>query len=216
MAESKKPYYAADYDDLIRFITYYHQIDLIRRLGVREILEVGCGNQTVSAYLSGHGVKVITCDVDADLKPDVVGDIRQLPFEAESFEAAAAFEVLEHLPWEQVDAALKELHRVSRHYVLLSVPYLPLYFEMVVRFPWLRQMTGRPYLDLFVGLPVSCFRRCSPSHHWELGLPGYSLGRFRRKLMSFFRIEQEVRPVLHPLHRLFVLTKCPANDSAGG
>jgi SAM-dependent methyltransferase len=207
-SEKTSPVYLrADYDDLMHFVSYSYQSRLILESGVREVLEVGVGSHTLSDYLRRRGVRVLTCDADPQVGADVVGDIRKLPFEDGQFESAAAFEVLEHLVWEDVPQALQELHRVSRRYVFLSVPYIAPYFEAVFRFPFVRKLTGKPYLDCFIRLPFGGFRRCSPSHQWELGLAGYSLKRFRNRLACCFRIERQVRPVLHPLHHFFVLSR---------
>ncbi len=200
-------YLKSEYDNLTHFISYFYQTRVILKSGVREVLEVGAGGYLVSDYLRRRGLCVLTCDNDPSVQADVVGDIRNLPFESGRFESACAFEVLEHLPWEDVSRALAELHRISRRFVFLSVPYISPYFEAVFRFPLVRKLTGKPYLDCFIRLPFSGFRRCSPSHQWELGRRGYSLKRFKEKLSPFFRIERRIRPVLHPLHQFFVLSR---------
>lgn len=214
--ESRPIYLRSDYDDLMHFVSYFYQSRLILESGVQEVLEVGAGGHTVSDYLRRRGIRVLTCDNDPGVQADAVGDIRNLPFEDGQFEATAAFEVLEHLPWKDVSGALAELHRVSRWFVFLSVPYITPYWEAVFRFPLVRKLTGKPYLDCFVRLPFGGFRRCSPSHQWELGLKGYSLRQFREKLTPFFRIERQVRPVLHPLHHFFVLSRREPTPSFGG
>lgn len=202
-----KEHYIDDYDDLKRFMSYYRQIALIKELGIRQLLEIGIGNKTLSDYLRRHGLDVTTCDMNEALEPDVAADIRNLPFEDGSFEAVAAFEILEHLPWEQVSVALQELHRVSRRYVIISVPRTSLYFEMVLRFPLIKKLFRRTYLDFFCRLPFSCFRKCPPYHEWEIGLRNYPLRKIRKQLSVYFDILKEVRPILNPLHHFFVLEK---------
>ena len=53
----------------------------------------------------------------------LVADITRLPFPDRSFDVAGCFEVLEHLHAPQ--QALRELVRVSRSAVILSVPHEP-------------------------------------------------------------------------------------------
>lgn len=101
-----KEHYIGKYDDLMRFISYYYQIDLIRKLNPDSVLEIGIGNKTVSNYLQQNEIKIETCDFDKELKPDYIADIRDLPFKDNSYSAVIACEVLEHLPWKDVDKAL--------------------------------------------------------------------------------------------------------------
>lgn len=62
------------------------------------------------------------------LHPNVTikkGDIYNLPYKDNSFDLVLSAEVLEHL--ENPDEALDELKRVSKKYVILSVPDEPLF-----------------------------------------------------------------------------------------
>jgi SAM-dependent methyltransferase len=202
-----RQHYCTEYDDLKRFISYYYQANLIKELGVKRILEIGIGNKTLSDYLTRRGVEVTTCDFNEDLEPDYVADIRKLPFENNSFEAVAAFEILEHLPWDQSQVALKELHRVSKRHVIISVPRICFYFEMALRFPLINKIFKRTYLDFFVHIPFSFFQKCPPFHEWEIGRTHYPLRKIRTALRKHFNIRKEVRPILNPLHYFFILEK---------
>lgn len=202
-----KQFYYQDYDNLIGFISYFYQIDLVRQLGLRRILEIGVGNKTVSNYLKHNGFDITTCDYDKNLEPDYVADIRELPFEDNSYDVVMACEIIEHLPWDDVAVVLKELHRVTSKYVVISVPYTSVYFEIAIRFPFFNKIFKRPCLDLFLRLPLAIFKTYSEHHQWEIGTKGCSLRRLRKALKKYFRIVQEVRPLLNPRHYFFVLEK---------
>ncbi|MBN1816682.1 MAG: class I SAM-dependent methyltransferase [Sedimentisphaerales bacterium] len=195
-----------DYDNPVRFMSYYCQIDQVRRMGLRNVLEIGIGNKTVSNYLRQQGYGLTTCDLDPALKPDIVGDIRALPLEANCFDLVMACEILEHLPWEDVPKALRELHRVSRKNVLLSIPYLSAYLEIVLRCPGIKKLVGKSYLDCCIRLPFP-FLKPSKSHFWEMGMRGHSLKAVRHLLQQYFSIVRETRPILHPKQFYFVLEK---------
>ena len=45
-------HYLASYDTLERFIGYFYQIDFIRKLKPKTILEIGIGNRTTSNYVN--------------------------------------------------------------------------------------------------------------------------------------------------------------------
>lgn len=91
-------FYKKEYDDMERFISYYHQINLILGLKPKNILEIGVGNKTVSNYLKNNGFDIKTCDFDEKLEPDYIGDIRSLPIPEDSFDVVVSFQTLEHLP----------------------------------------------------------------------------------------------------------------------
>ena len=114
-------HYMDGYDTLERFQSYWHQLQQATALGGR-VVEIGIGNGTVSAILRLRGLEVVTVDLDSNLRPDVVADIRDLPFETGSFDGALACEVLEHLPWDDLPKALGELRRVARKWTVVSVP----------------------------------------------------------------------------------------------
>ncbi len=206
-------YFKEKYVDLNRFISYFYQIDLALdclRRGGGELLEIGIGNATVSTYLRRAGVPLVTCDVDGNLNPDHVADVRSLPFPAERFYAVMACEVLEHLPFDDFERALAELARVSREFVIISLPYRSTGFEVVLKFPFLRTLFSRSLFDVFLRIPL-IFRRAGPrgQHHWEIDLFRYPLRRIRAILRRHFAIEREVRPVLQGYHYFFVLRKLP-------
>ncbi len=205
--DHSREHYCETYDDVKRFISYYYQAKLIKELGMNRILEVGIGNKLLSDYLRRFGLQMTTCDINGNLEPDYVADIRQMPFENDSFEVVVAFEILEHLVWNQVPNALKELHRVTEKYAVISIPYITAYLELVLRFPLINKIFKRPYLDFFIRLPFSFFRKCPAYHEWEAGLKNYSIKTVRKELTKYFRITREVRPVLNPLHYFFVLEK---------
>ncbi len=196
-----REHYFKGYDTLPRFISYFYQFDLIRQTGAKTVLEVGIGNGTLANYLKSNGIDVTTCDFDKSLQPDKVGDIRNLPFKNEEFDVVVAFEVLEHLPFEDFVLAISELHRVSKKYVIISIPYSSLFFEMTFNSP-------RFLKRIHLHIPYFFLKPQKSMHHcWEMGRKGYSAGRIRRVLSKWFKITKEVRPYMNVSHHFFVLEK---------
>ena len=105
-----------------RMAAYAYQFREITELKAPSVLEVGVGNGLLSWLLRHAGVNLTTLDFDASLKPDIVAKVTAMPLEAGSFSVAACYEVLEHLPFEDVPAALRELRRVAGEHVLISLP----------------------------------------------------------------------------------------------
>jgi len=105
-----------------RFISYWHQINEVRSLKPEKVLEIGIGNGFVSKYLKERGLDVIILDILNELKSDITVCVLSIPFLSESFDIATCFEVLEHLPYSDFKKALKEIRRVSKKHVILSLP----------------------------------------------------------------------------------------------
>jgi ubiquinone/menaquinone biosynthesis C-methylase UbiE len=112
---------------------------LDRALPVRapdRVLEVGVGEGEIATRVGTRypAAAVVGLDLpDDDLAEQwtgrgiaaTFGDIAALPFPDRTFDLVLAIEVLEHVP--DPDAALRELARVARADVVLSVPREPLW-----------------------------------------------------------------------------------------
>lgn len=201
-------WYIRRYDDDKRFISYYHQIELAQGLEIKSILEIGIGNKTVSTYLKNQGYVVKTCDFDENLNPDIIADIRKLPIKDNSFDLVMACEVLEHIPWEDVDKVLKELQRVSRKYVLISIPYKTAYFYTLFNFPKIQKIFKTSFLGFGFSIPFFFkSKKFDGQHYWEMGYKGCSKNTVRTKFKEYFNIKKEFRSKLNPYHYFFVLEK---------
>jgi ubiquinone/menaquinone biosynthesis C-methylase UbiE len=204
----QKEHYFGEYDDMLRFISYFYQVDIVRKLNPNNVLEIGIGNKTTSNYLKQNGIKIDTCDFDKELKPDYVADIRELPFDNKYYDLVLACEILEHIPWADVDKALNELNRVSKKYVVISIPYSSAGFELLLKFPLLRRIIKKTFLSLFFRIPYFFmeinFKR---EHYWEMGRKNYSKKRIKSSLEKYFIILKEVRPILNHCHHFFILEK---------
>lgn len=70
------------------------------------LLNVGCGNHYAPGWTNLDITRNQAC------RPDILGDVRQLPFPDSTVQRAYLGHVLEHIPWEDVHGALQEVHRV--------------------------------------------------------------------------------------------------------
>lgn len=198
-----KEHYYKRYDDITRFIHYFYQVDLVKNLDVKNVLEIGIGNKTVCNYLKQQGYKVTTCDFDGELEPDYIADIRNLPFKDNSYDAIIACEILEHLPWSDVGAALEQLYRTTNKYVVISLPYYCIAVESTFKFfPY-----GK-YINLFFRIPLFFLKaKFQGEHYWGVGRKGYGINKIRKVLGKRFKIIKEVRPLFVSDHHFFVLEK---------
>ena len=186
------------YDDLERWISYWYQIRAALRLRPRTVLEIGSGSGVFRAYLKNAGVDVRSMDIDDSRKPDVIGSVTDLDaaFPSTRFDAICAFQVLEHLPFDQFERCLQGIARHAEH-ALISLPYRG---ERVRLSLWLgdkKLSLGHKFM-----MPWR-YRRC-PEHHWELGR-GFSARRITRIMSKYFDVLERGFIVENPYHYLWVL-----------
>jgi ubiquinone/menaquinone biosynthesis C-methylase UbiE len=156
-----------------RWMSYFHQLTLVGRTGAREVLEVGVGSGVLARELRQRGVDVKTLDVAADLKPDILGSVTDIPLPSGSVDAAVACEVLEHIEFSDVPKALAELARVARTHVVVSLPHPGWVASLIFKVPLLRRH------EVFFQIPFFWRRHIfNGEHYWELGTKGYPVGRF--------------------------------------
>lgn len=97
------------------------------------VLNVGIGGAIFERYALGQGAKVVSIDPDFaslntyrfDGYTPATGRLESLPFADLSFDVVVVSEVLEHLPEDTFNKALKEIHRVLVHggRLIGTVPY---------------------------------------------------------------------------------------------
>lgn len=121
-----------------KFFSYYNQVREVTSLPrsrVGSILEIGAKGGVFNSLIKNYNYDVTTFDIDPIVGPDIVGNVLDMQLETGSYDLAACFEVLEHLPYKHFTTAVRELARVSRNYVFLSLPYScnSFYFEFRLR-----------------------------------------------------------------------------------
>ncbi len=185
-----------------RFSSARLQMISVTELGssVSSILEVGPGHGFFSSTAADLGYKVKTADIKGWSNPDYFGDFREIEI-PEQFDLVAAFEMLQHIPYQELTSTLRKLASLSNRYVLISVPAHVHRFELTLEFPgfltprrlglgWLR---GRHSLSFKWERP----RRVGPSksgwqgredywnpHYWEVGRKGFPKSRFLKDIES--------------------------------
>ncbi len=195
-------HYLGDYLNLPRMITYWYQAEAVRRCGGNRVMEIGLGMGLTTWILRRWGLNVTTLDIDAELGPNCAGDIRELPFADGSFDTVLAAEVLEHLPYSDLDRSLSELRRVARTHVVVTLPCALVGVHVGINLPILE-----PFFLAF-GFRQWTRPRFDGQHYWELDRRGYPKRRIRRAMVrAGFAIEREFRPGLSLYNYFFVLRK---------
>jgi hypothetical protein len=175
----------AEQVELSHFVNAYYQLrDLRLCAEAGTVLIVGPGQGLSPVVLGWKRYRVTTVDVDAILRPDVLGSVQELGmFRDGTFDAVIASHVLEHLSEASLDDSLKEIARVGR-FAIVYLPVAGLHAQLSFRSNF-RDFDFAGLLDL--RNPVT---RADPTrprfmegqHFWEVGLPGF---RVRDLLLRF-------------------------------
>lgn len=167
----KTHYFDEKYNSKARWVSFFYQAEIIQNIKARSVLEIGPGNGLVTHVLRDRGVQVTTADIDPELKPDVVASADKLPFADNSFDAVCAFEVLEHIPFEYFVRNLKEMSRVSKKHIIISLPdRRRILFHVLFKIPLIT------YKNIFIKIPSFKKHIFDGQHYWEIGKQGYSVG----------------------------------------
>jgi 2-polyprenyl-3-methyl-5-hydroxy-6-metoxy-1,4-benzoquinol methylase len=125
------------------------------------ILEIGVGTSFTANYLKSKNYEVTTFDIDDEKKPDIIGNIVEYDWKSEKFSHILAFEVFEHIPYEEFQKALSKLHLVA-DYMFLSLPLNKrTIFELDIKLPKLKKR--------HFSLLINKNKITTKNHFWEVG-----------------------------------------------
>jgi len=91
---------------------------IIKDLKPESIVDVGCGHNEFCQMLR-QKLPIAAVGVDCSCpSADIQADADNLPFEDESFDLLTSFDMLEHIPPDEIDKVLSEFKRVSKRFLL--------------------------------------------------------------------------------------------------
>jgi len=106
---NNKDYFAKS----IRLLSY---CAVIVHMGVKTVLDVGCGPNYLCGYLKMLGLDATGADFSPDSGADVIASATDLSmFEDQSFDLVFSSDLLEHLNEGDIDKAISEFSRVGKH-----------------------------------------------------------------------------------------------------
>lgn len=183
--------YRQRYMTLPRMITHWHQANVVVNAASRggKVLEIGPGAGHTTWLLRQWGMEVTTLDFDPKITPNIVGDVTSLPIANDAFDCVLAAEVLEHIPFAEFGTALSELRRISKGYVVISLPAPFVGISALLNFSGLQER------GMHFGVPFLVNHKFDGQHYWELGKRGYSISKVRDVIRSTgLKIVNEFRP----------------------
>jgi SAM-dependent methyltransferase len=210
--QTDRSHYGESYYERRRLYSVAVQAQILWSLRPGSVIEVGPGRGVFAAlFRQLSGAAVVTMDIDPTLRPNVIGSVFEMPFSDGAFDAAACFQMLEHLPFARFAAALAEMRRVARIGLALSLPDCSLALTMRLG---LRNPRKDGLVAAWTVQPSAWALRKlkqvpnSAGHYWEIGRKGTPLSVVRHAIVeSGWKIDQEFRTAENAYHRFFVLRK---------
>ena len=166
---NKETYFSDQYFNKYQLFSLSEQISLLykycKEFTDPTILEVGKGNGFVSDFFKKANFSITTFDINANLEPDIVGNILEMNSLVSSKpDLILCFEVLEHIDFEYFDKSLEQLRLSTGKYVIITLPEFKKFFgvNMQIRFPKFKVFS----LPLF--LKIRGNKQLGSGHFWEI------------------------------------------------
>ncbi len=192
-----------------RWNSVWHQINEVQALRPENVLEVGPGAGVFQQAARLYGLKVETLDLDPALNPDHVGGVTRMPLEDNAYDVVCAFQVLEHLPYEDSLRGFAEMNRVARRFVVISLPDAKKVWRFRIHVP---RFANRTFM---IDKPFFKPRKhkFDGEHYWELNKEGFDLARVSKDLAAVCTLCHTFRVFEFPYHRFFLFEKRSSESS---
>lgn len=155
--------YLTRFFDFAEWFVLYNIVKDAVELNPSSILDIGIGNGLLSSLLKDSVESYVTFDINENLKPDLVGDIRKHHSSLDNmYDLAVCTQVLEHIEFSDVPQCLRNIcgYLRERGRLIVSVPHQKLYFMWMIP-------TNKPYI---ITMPRFFMKRSIDVHHkWEIG-----------------------------------------------
>jgi len=160
--------------DFIDWYRYLFMIKELMRFKPKTILEIGEGGGVVKQVMKEAVEKYETMDVNEKLEPTYLNDVRNLMPELKSkFDCVIAGDILEHIPFEDLEKALTNLYAYLKPNgrALITIPHrasnfmymTPLQVPKAIRVP-----TGFLSMGAFYRRFIKRKIWIDPNHLWEI------------------------------------------------
>lgn len=193
-------YEFSHYMDKGRWDSVWHQLDEVARVKPSQVLEIGPGPGVFKSVASQLGLNVETMDTDPDLKPDHLGSATDIPILDDAYDVVCAFQMLEHLPYCDSLRAFREMARVSRRYIIISLPNAKPVWRCQLQVP------RKGVMNFLLSNPFWKPRQhqFDGEHYWEINVTGFPLSKVLSDLSNICKLERNYRVYEKPHHHFFV------------
>ena len=161
--------------DFQNWFRFYYLVKDVLRLKKKVVLEVGVGSGIVRSILLPHVQEYKVFDISPNLSPDYVGNIcENLPTLNQKFDCIIAADVLEHLPFSELPAAVANIksYLMPGGRALVTIPHRQSNFlfmspKLIPRV--ITVTTGWLSIGAFYRRFIKRKIWIDPSHFWEIG-----------------------------------------------
>ena len=176
--------FSMSYEDFLKGINlsswyrYYFIIKEVIELKPKSILEIGAGNEVVKNCLSKIVKEYKVMDINPKLNPDILSDVRNFyPELREKFDCVICVEVLEHIPFEDLEKSLKNIYEylTREGKLIISLPHrrarvmiiTPLSYQkpLIITLPFWIKSSVKSFYQQIIKKKVWI----DPHHCWEIG-----------------------------------------------
>ena len=154
--------------DFLNWHRFFALTKAILDIKPKSMLEIGEGSAVLRRIIEPMVDKYETMDINEKLKPTYLNDVRILNQGlTEKFECVIAADILEHIPFEDLGKAFKNLpsYLKSGGQALITIPHRSHYFF------WMTSLDHKLHLWRYPTLKKLLFGKSSidPNHCWEIG-----------------------------------------------
>jgi ubiquinone/menaquinone biosynthesis C-methylase UbiE len=175
----------------------------ITRTNPNSVLEIGPGNGLLKNTLAAYGIKVTTLDYVSDTNPDVIASAINIPFDDNTFDVCCAFQMLEHIEYTDSLKSFKEMARVSKKNIIISLPNCRTAYQIYAKLP-------KGYsINFYIEKPFQKreTHKFDGQHYWEINKKNYDLKKILTDLSEIALIKENYRAPLNPYHHFFIFGK---------
>ncbi|OSQ41793.1 hypothetical protein THS27_17600 [Thalassospira sp. MCCC 1A01428] len=186
-----------------RWASIWHQINEITKIEPNTVLEIGPGNGLLKTLLNMDRINVTTLDYVEDTHPDIIASATNIPLSDNSFDVCCAFQMLEHVKYQDSLIALKEMIRVSRKKIIISLPDAEIVYPLQAKLPRGLKLN----LQIKKIFQKRKEHKFDGQHYWEINKKEYPLKKIENDISEIAIIKKSYRAPLNPYHHFFVLEK---------
>lgn len=160
-------------------------------------------------------------DINNEYNPDIIGDVRSLKIDENLYDLICAFQVIEHIETEYTEQIFKELSRITKKYIFISLPIQINFLNFNVELSLKDRIFNRfsfslKFRKLFEGLFVKdrdenkdkLRKDKSNPHYFEVGTKNFKKKKFLDLISSNnLKIISQFHNKFYPYHWFILMEK---------
>lgn len=159
--------------DFLNWHRYFAILKELSKYSPSSILEIGPGEGTIRKTYESFTKTYKTADVNTNLKPDFLSDVRTLiPKAEQSFDAVIAADILEHIAFSDMPSALNNIKKyLSKNgKAFITIPHRAWFLFFLHWINYKHHIVRAPdWMRKFYRKLLGKKMWIDPDHQWEIG-----------------------------------------------